>query len=385
MSCDNEIESKGETVHTEEETEIEDLIKRIEDLKKDRSVLWLEEFQEWMNQTSDNVADGNRFRSTIFQSSKEVGLKSETEDVDHGEPSRYISDSFQLSGDESSTIILGSETSFADTSVVSAQQYFDRIGEASLRVFMGHAGGDRFVFKNFSESQEELRFVHNEGSMPVEAVYLRFNSLEMPRGDHLSAENISALSTTAINDIMGSHSSACLASPPHYQEDILHRRHNLEEELLQLSADSFSVASSDSNTSSEHDSAQFGPSVSHIDHSVMGSSSEMSYEKFSKALCEDDAGDAKQNGTEMSISSSQGISSNTNGRELEIVLPDSGRSYDALQDDESLAFIKGKTGWLERHRRRRKLSRRMISLPEEDDVHGDTDSSKKSSDYVETC
>lgn len=384
MSCDNEIESKGESVRTEEETEIEDLIKRIENLKKGHSVQWLEEFQEWMNHASENVADGNKFRSTILNRSKEVDLKSEIDDVDHGEPSRYISDSFQLSGDESSTMILGSETSFADTSVVSAQQYFDRNSEASLRLFMGNIGGDRTVTKNLNDSQEELRFVHNEGSMPLQAVYSRFNSLEIPRGDHLSTENMSAPSTTATNDIMGSHpSSACPASPPHYQEDILHRRHNLEEELLQLSADSFSVASSDSNTSSEHGSAQFGLSMSHIDHFVMENSSESNQEYFT-APCEDDAGDTKQNGTDMSISSSQGNSANSNGRELDIIRPDNGRIHDALQDDESLAYIKGKTGLLDKHRRRRKLGRRMFSLPEEEDVHGDTDSSKKSFDYVET-
>lgn len=385
MSCDNEIESKGETVHTEDETEIEDLIKRIENLKKDRSALWLEEFQEWMNQTSETVAGGNRYRSTTSHSNKEMRLKSETEDVDHAEPSRYISDSFQLSGDESSTIILGSETSFADTSVVSAQQYFDRIGEASSRLFMGHAGGDRSVFKNFSESQEELKYINNEGSMPVDAVYLRFNSLEMPRGDNFSTENMSVSSTTAINDIMGTHSSsACPASPPHYQEDILHRRHNLEEEFLQLSAESFSVVSTDSNTSSDHDSAQFGSSVSHFDQNIE-SSSERTNEKFSIASSEESASDAKQNGTDMPISCTEGNSAYTNGRELEISLPGSGSSLDDLQDDESLGFIKGKTGWLEKNRRRRKPSKRMISLPEEDDVHGDTDSSRRSGDHVETC
>lgn len=391
VSCDNEIESKGETAHAEEEAEIEYLIKRIESLKRDHSVLWLEEFQGWMNQTSENVADGNKFRSTFSHSNKEMRLKSETEDVDHAEPSRYISDSFQLSGDESSTIILGSETSFADTSVVSAQQYFDRIGEAASRLFTGHAGGDRSVLKNFSESQEELRFINNEGSISIDAGDLRCNSLEMPRGDNLSTEN-TTFPSTAINDIMGSHSSsACPASPPHYQEDILHRRHNLEEEFLQLSAESFSVASSDSNTSgSEDDSAQLGPSVSHIDHSVIESSSERSHDKFLTAPFEDDAGDAyhdnispsKQNGTGMSISCPEGNSATTNGRELEISLSGNGRSYDALHDDESLGFTKGKTSWLEKNRRRRKPSRRMISLPEED---GDTDSSKKSSDHVETC
>ncbi|XP_057767440.1 uncharacterized protein LOC130987783 [Salvia miltiorrhiza] len=386
VSCGHEIESKGETVHSEEETEIEDLIQRIENLKKDRSALWLEEFQEWMNQTSETVADGNRFRSTISHGKKEMRMKSETEDIEHAEPSRYISDSFQLSGDESSTIILGSETSFADTSVVSAQQYFDRIGEASSRLFMGHAGGDRSVFKNFSESQEELRYMNNEASMPVDAVYLRFNSLEMPRGDSLSAENMYVPSTTAIHNIMGTHSSAaCPASPPHYQEDILHRRHNLEEEFLQLSAESLSVASSDSTSCSDPDSAQFGPSVSHVDHSVIASSSERSNEKLIIASFEDDASDAKQNGTDMPISRTQGNSAYTNGRELEIALPGSDRSVEDLQDDENLGYIKEKSGLLEKNRHRRKISRRMISLPEEDDIHGDTDSSKKSDDHVETC
>ncbi|KAG6424321.1 hypothetical protein SASPL_114736 [Salvia splendens] len=380
VSSDNEIESIGETLHIEEETEIEDLIKRIENLKKDRSALWLEEFQEWMNQTSETVDDGSRFRSAKSHRNKEMCVKSESEDADHAEPSRYISDSFQLSGDESSTIILGSETSFADTSVVSAQQYFDRIGEASSRLFMGHGGGDRSVYKNFSESQEELRYLNNEGGMPVDAVYLRFNSLEISRGDNLTAENMSVPSTMAINNIMGTHfSSACPASPPHYQEDILHRRHNLEEEFLQLSAESFSVASSDSNTScSDHDSARVGPSVSHSDHSVIESSSERSNEKLYVAASEDDASDAKQNGTDISTAHSQGNSTYTNGRELEITLPGSGRSLDDSQDDENLGFIKGKTGWLEKNRRKRKTSRRMNSLPEEEDVPGDTDSSKRS-------
>ncbi|KAL1553939.1 serine/threonine-protein kinase 11-interacting protein-like [Salvia divinorum] len=387
VSCDDDIESRGETVHTEEETEIEDLMKRMENLKKGHSAMWLEEFQEWMNQTSETVGDGNRFRSTISHRNKEMCLKSETEDVDHAGTSRYLSDSFQLSGDESSTILLGSETSFADTSVVSAQQYFDRISEGSSRLFMGHCGGDRSVFKNFSESQEELRYLNNDGSIPVDAVYLRFDSLEIPRVDNSSAENMYVPSTTEINNMMGNHSSSTLpASPPHYQEDILHLRHNLEEEFLQLSAESFSVASSDSNTScSDHDSTQVGPSVSHIDNSVNDSSSKRSNENFFIASTEDDTSDAKKNVTDASISQTRGNYAYTNGRELEISLPGSGRPLDDIQDDESLGFVKGKIGLLEKNRHRRKPSKRMISLPEEDDVNGETESSKRSGDHIETC
>ncbi|CAE5959645.1 unnamed protein product [Arabidopsis arenosa] len=42
-------------------------------------------------------------------------------------------------------------------------------------------------------------------------------------------------------------------SPPHYQKDVLYRRRNLVKEILQLSADSYSVASSDSTSSSSED------------------------------------------------------------------------------------------------------------------------------------
>ncbi|KAL8478615.1 hypothetical protein ACS0TY_030484 [Phlomoides rotata] len=377
VSCDNEIESKDGTANTDEEAEIEDLIKRIEDLKKDNSVQWLQEFKEWMDHTSENVVDGNKFRSSILHKTEEMHLKSETRDEDHAEPSIYVSDSFQLSGDESSTIILGSETSFADTSTVfSAQQYFTRIGEVASRLFMGNAVGDRSVFKNFNESREVVGLVNNEGSISADTGDSQVNSLEVPRGDNLSADIITVPST-AINDV-GSHSpSACPGSPPYYQEDILHRRQNLEEEFLHISAESFSVESSDSNTScsEEEDYVQFGPSVSHIDHPIFGNSSERSHDSFGNISS------SKQNGVHTSIPFAEG-NSVTNGRECEFSLAASGSLSDAV-DDEISGFVKEKTDILEKNTRRRKPRRKMISLLEEDEP-GDTDSSMKSGDYVET-
>ncbi|KAI3463671.1 hypothetical protein Pfo_020334 [Paulownia fortunei] len=360
LSSDNEIQSKDENANTDEEAEIEDLMKRIEFMKKDHSVLWLQEFKEWMNQTSENFVDGIKFRSTISHDNKEMRLKSETKDEDLAETSRYLCESFQLSGDDSSTIILESETSFADTSTV-----------------------------------VKLKFLNNEGSMSADAGDLHLNSLAVSRGDNASAKNVISPSTS-INDINGSHtSSACPGSPPHYQEDILHRRHNLEEEFLQLSAESFSVASSDSNTScSEDAAAEFGPSVTHVDQSFADNSSERSHNAFFIASYRDDASDAyhdtvsslKQNGTHTSSPCAEGNLAGIDGRELEIsALACSSSFSDAVHDGETLGFIKGKTDWLEKTKCRRKPRRRMISLPEEEDVHGETDSSKKSSDHIETC
>lgn len=355
VSCD--IESKDGTANSDEEAEIEDLIKRIEVLKKENSVQWLQEFNEWMDHTSENV---NKFRSSILHKTEEMHLKNETKDEDHAEPSLYISDSFQLSGDESSTVILGSETSFADTSVFSAQNYFSRIGEVASRLFLGNTVGDRSVFKNFNENEESISADTGDGHV---------NSLEVPRGDNLSADILTVPSTD-----VGTHSSSAIpGSPPHYQEDILHRRHNLEEEFLQITAESFSVASSDSNTScSEDDSAQFIPSISHIDHPVFDSSSVRSHDSFSFIS------PSKQNGVHTSIPFGEGNSVGTNGREFEISRAASGSLSDAVHDD----FVKGKTDFLEKNVRRRKPRRKMISLPEEDGP-GDTES-KKSGDYVET-
>ncbi|KAJ0049029.1 hypothetical protein Pint_16914 [Pistacia integerrima] len=87
---------------------------------------------------------------------------------------------------------------------------------------------------------------------------------------HRMVENVSGSPLTSIDDITDAHSSsACPGSPPHYQVDILHRRHNLVEEILQISADSYSLASSDSNTScSDDDSCRDGPSMPEVDQSL---------------------------------------------------------------------------------------------------------------------
>ncbi|KAL9170195.1 hypothetical protein ABFS82_04G128600 [Erythranthe guttata] len=394
LSCENEIQSKDEDANAVEEAEIDDLMKRIEYMKKDHSVMWLQEFKEWLSQSSENgVGGNNKFRSAISPKNKEMHPKSEIKDEDLAETSRYISDSYQLSEDESSTAILESGTSFADTStVVSAKQYFDQLSESASRFFMGHGAGDRPLLRNSNVNQEDVRFSNNEGSASAFAGNSRSNALAVPRdGDNMHTKNVISPSTS-INDISGSHSSsACLGSPPHYQEDILHRRHNLEEEFLQLSAESFSVASSDSSTScSDDDSVEFGTAITRVDQSVIDNSSERSGSAFFLAPYRDDAGDAypdkiillKQNGTYMSSPCTEGNFASISRREVETSpLACSSSFDDDVHDGESLRSVKGKTDLL-KTKKNRKPRKKMISLPEEDDVHGDIDSSKKSSDHV---
>lgn len=392
VSCDNEIQPKEDNDITDEEAEIADFMRRIELMKKERSVLWLQEFKEWMNQASDNFVDDSKCSrmSGILSNNGEIHMKSEAKDEDLGESSRYVSDSVQLSGDESSTVVLESETSFVDTStVVSAQRYFDRIGEVASKFFTGHARGDRSVVKSMGLNQEHLAFL-NDGHLSADARNSPLNSLGISKGKNVSAENVMS-SSVAIDDIIESRSSsACPGSPPHYQADILHRRQNLEEEFLHLSAESFSVASSDSNTScSDDDSAEPFPPITLVDQSMINNISGSGLNGYSSASQSGDADHGKrskvtENGTHTSDSSVEGNSNNVGVREVERSTYKCSNFTDGVHDGEIVRFLKEEADWLEKKKLKRKPKKRMISLPEEDS-QGDSDSSKKSNDNVEKC
>lgn len=84
----------------------------------------------------------------------------------------------------------------------------------------------------------------------------RGNAISSLHGNLTDEENSldkSLNSLKAIDEILESRSSSyCHSSPPHYKKDILHRRQNIEEEFMQLSLESYSMASSsDSDTSQD--------------------------------------------------------------------------------------------------------------------------------------
>jgi hypothetical protein len=258
----NEIQNIEGPDLFDDETEIADLINKVEHMKKERSILWLREFRDWMGISSEKSVETWKNGRGTSHHQKENFFRNNTNQDQHGEFSRCASDSVLASGDESSMNILESDSSFVDMSAwFHRQQYFDyrgSLGNASGASLPDSAGVDLERFKSFSlqginSSLSQSKNYHSDTIATQDA--------------HRMTENVNISPLTTINDINGSQSSSmCPTSPPHFQEDLLHRRHNLVEEILQLSADSYSVASSDSNTScSEVDCDEFEPSVPVVD------------------------------------------------------------------------------------------------------------------------
>ncbi|CAL5371927.1 unnamed protein product [Camellia sinensis] len=262
VSCENETQSKEDNVISDGEAEIVGLMNRIEFMKKERSALWLQEFKDWLNQDSENFTDSTKYNVTILNPNKEHDLLQKTKHRHLGESSRYVSESFQASGDESTRNILESDSSFADVSSgFNVHQYFGQISEAASKFSLGHNSGNSVPgVGRMDVKQEQMKSCSNDGCLSVRAGNSHPDALAVTEGERMDAK-ISTATTNAIDDILESRApSVSPVSPPHYQEDILHRRHNLEEEFLQLSAESYSVASSDSNTScGEDDLTEFGP------------------------------------------------------------------------------------------------------------------------------
>ncbi|KAL1112719.1 hypothetical protein V6Z11_D02G144200 [Gossypium hirsutum] len=288
VSCGNETQSR-EKILSEDLAEIVDLINRVEQLKKERSILWLQEFKDWIVHASKNSADGGNFNATMLHPQKQNYKKSGKSKRHLIESSRRISKSIQASGDESRLSVLESDGSFADTSTgMHANGYFDHIFPPGI------TGGFSLPGLRTTDIKQEYQnnYLHDEtssGSMQAESAHHGIFSVQ---GDNRMLENASVSQLSTTDTIMESNSSSAYpGSPPHYQNDLLHRRLNLVEEILQLSAESYSVASSDSDTScTEDDYCEAGLSVlENHNRSVEGHSSshpfeEDYYEKQNKIL-----------------------------------------------------------------------------------------------------
>lgn len=273
VSCDNDTYSREEATLSDNEVEVVDLMKKIEFMKKERSALWLREFEDWMDHPPPNTVNGNINRA-IFRPEKEKHMKSRKIPQHVGESSRYKSESMQASGDESSTNFVGSDNSFVDMpSGLTASHYFGRNGSLGNNVVVPLSRTQRLGLKNghLSSSFEGV----GSPSTHMKSFYPLY---DRSQGGEAKVEDASMSPLNAIDSISESHSSSAFhGSPPHYQEDILHRRHNFMEEILQLSAESYSVPSSDSYSSnSEDDIFPFGPLMPEIieptnDKSLCGS------------------------------------------------------------------------------------------------------------------
>lgn len=244
FSYDTEIADGDEIVISDNEGEITSLINRIELMKKERSGLWVNDFKGWMDEGSQNVVDGcNNGQAMLSFGERNLGDMTSLRHI--GESSRcadYASYSTIASGEDRSTDFLGSNSSFPASSA-------------------GTCGHPWFV-SGTENAEKYMKFAD------CDSASVRMNVQGV---DKMAAVSITP--STPITNIVGSQSSS-VRSPPQYQEDILHRRHYLEEEFYQLSAKSLSAASSDSDTSCDadgHECPSPSPKVEQfIDKEILG-------------------------------------------------------------------------------------------------------------------
>ncbi|KAG4118069.1 hypothetical protein ERO13_D12G270500v2 [Gossypium hirsutum] len=364
LSCGNEMRSGEENIISEDEAEIVDLMQRVEQLKKERSILWLREFKDWMDHASEDFADDGNFNAAMLHPGKENYKKGGKSERHLSESSRYVSDSVQASGDESSMNILESDNSFADTSgSVNANRYFDHIFSSGI------TGGFTLPGLRTMDVKHEYQksYLHDEGSSgSVLAESSQCNIFALDESNRMVQNAVvSHLNTIGIMTESNS-SSANPGSPPHYQKDLLHRRHNLVEEILQLSAESYSAASSDSDTScSEDDYSEAGipvqeyPNGSTKGHSPLHSFAHTYYEKGNNTS------HGSQNGigiidscTEQTLRINKIVSMNQSLQPYGKL--DTGSNYPEIS-----SFVNQEADWFEKGKSGRKPKRRVISLLEE--------------------
>ncbi|PHT47376.1 hypothetical protein CQW23_11584 [Capsicum baccatum] len=368
VSVDIDNQSKEENALSDEEAEILELMNRIENMKKERSDVWLQEFKDWINDSSNNFVGIARGKETVSSNHRDDEVKIRSRDKEVGETSKYVSDSMLASGDDSSTNIPESDNSFAETSTnISMFHYPNQIGEAASRFSRNHTGESIQIAR--SRHQDNFSPINDEVLLHSNTVFPQSESFSNRRGLKMSAK-INIPPVTDADNILDSLSSvASTGSPPHYKEDILHRRQNLEEELLQLSAESFSIASSDSATSCSDDDFPDLTSMPPVDKSLIDNVSERSAESCSPVhlsmdVYHDKLYPIKINCRFPARLSTEGTSDCTVVRE-----PDTSSRQGHISPDrksvESVQVVKQDTDWLEKKKRRRKPARRIISLCEE--------------------
>ncbi|GAB2292618.1 hypothetical protein Dimus_026855 [Dionaea muscipula] len=262
VQSDDEILSGDVNIASDEETEEVGLQDKIDSRKKEYSSLWLQDLNEWMDQASQNVMLGSKNNGDMMDPRRANYLKFKEPRRDIGESSRYTSTSIQGSEDDSGMKILESDAIFADSTIAfHGPLYPERASEFFLDT---HHKFD-LATNNLDQKQNLLSsFLRRRNTHASLTDENSDTETFAAQGGYKMTTDVNVTSFTVISDIIESQSSSAFhGSPPHYQEDILHRRQYLEEEYLQLSAESFSVASSDSDTSSNEQEILGSVSVPH--------------------------------------------------------------------------------------------------------------------------
>ncbi|GAB2225421.1 hypothetical protein Droror1_Dr00006213 [Drosera rotundifolia] len=249
VSRDKEIRSGEDNIISDEEAEIVGFQNKIEFMKKEHSSLRLQELNEWIDQASSDAVHGSKLNVSQVEHHGGVYLK---HDFGQRQNSRHNSTSNQASEDHSGTRIQEPDLTFADSSITfhgprnpetSSEIFPDVSQRKSVNAFITLEQSLSLLSSSVHGRDHDLSFTGENSGVGRFATKRKYM---------FAGVNVKPL--TAISNIVESQSLiAEHGSPPQYQKDILHRRQYLEEEYLQLSVDSFSVASSDSVTSSDEE------------------------------------------------------------------------------------------------------------------------------------
>lgn len=192
---------------------------------------------------------------------------------------------------------------------------------------------------------QNIRFVYSPNSITTFRYIFPFTCA----GIKVERREMTILDTMTMDNITEAHSpSVYTGSPPHYQEDILHRLHNLEEEYLRLSLGSY--ASSDTDTSdSENEHVETKSVIIHHDSArSMDNISFFSCEDLTKTI-EDESFIVKDGDSELL---------GNNGYEA------------SPNDGEIVGLLKQEASWLDQKTCKRKPKTRVVSLTDDDyDAH----------------
>lgn len=260
VTCEDEMQNREENVDLVEDAEIVGLLNRIECMKKERSAQWLQEFKDWMDLDPQKFTNWSNHHVNMFRDFKEYNTTNNTRERHIGESSRYVSD--QGSVDESVINMFESDSSVLDMASSIAHQSIDGFNEAIPKLPPVHS--DKDIHRKLDNEESNSK----DTEISEKSREHQFHSFPSSFEEKCARE-IGTEYCGSTDDLVQSSTSVPPRSPPHYKEDILHRRHNLVEEFLQLSAHSYSVASSDSNSSSnDEDLDDIGPFVSRDDSSL---------------------------------------------------------------------------------------------------------------------
>lgn len=226
----------------DQEADIFGLISKVEHLKKERSVLWLREFKEWMDHSTEDFADVSKDSQGINLENKYC-TKIRVISRHHGRIPRYSSGSLRASRAKRYRKSLECNGSCVDQKT--GMDYMKYVEGNKTQKIIDDISSLSLQSTDLNQKRQDC--LHDE----METLSVEPNNLfstTLAREKLAENGNMSTLDIT--HHMTG---STYPGSPPHYQKDVLYRRHNLVEEILQLSADSYSVASSDSTSSCSED------------------------------------------------------------------------------------------------------------------------------------